>query len=37
MIYEWARISQDEINKLVLTMPDRIRECFYNDGLHTKY
>ncbi|EGP82577.1 uncharacterized protein MYCGRDRAFT_51173 [Zymoseptoria tritici IPO323] len=37
IIEEWANITQDEINKLVLTMPQRIHDCFYNDGLHTSF
>ena len=34
---EWDKIAQEEINDLVLTMQDRVRECWLRGGLHTRY
>ena len=35
--YEWNRIDQEEINKLVDSMLERVRQCWNREGLHTKW
>lgn len=34
---EWARITPDEINKLVDSMPKRMEQCWVRGGLHTEF
>lgn len=34
---EWDRITLEEINKLIDSMPARIKECHENKGCATRY
>ena len=37
ILVKWDQISQDEINKLVVTMPNRLQMCWERKGLHTAW
>jgi transposase len=37
ILQEWEKISQEEINSLILEMPDRLISCRYRNGFSTPY
>ena len=37
ILEEWDKITQEEINALILTMPDRIISCKNRKGFSTPY
>ena len=37
LLHEWKLISQEEVNKLVVSTPDRLQQCYERQGLHTEY
>jgi hypothetical protein len=37
ILEEWDKITQEEINALILTMPDRIISCRNRQGFSTPY